>query len=134
MFYQLISMIQATSDIQQMLFDVLLIIVSILPIATILKLLVFKSYSYWTTFLIIEGWKNSIVLGKIDNLDQKYALSFLGIGLVNSLSILQFFYIFEIELVTLSLLSDCQQFVITITFAVSHNVGLFYEYYQVGQK
>ena len=110
--------------------NVLLIIVSILPVATILKLLLFNSYSYWTTFLIIEGWKISIVFGKIVHLVMmKYSFSILGIGVVNSLSILQFFYIFEIELVTG--LTDCKQFVITVIFALSHNIGLFYEYYQV---
>ena len=79
-------------------------IVSILPIATILKLLIFTSYNYWTTFLIIEGWKLSIVFGKKKDIMvlRKKNLFNSEIGVVNSLSILQFCYIFEIEYETVT--------------------------------
>ena len=56
--------IQATSDVQVIGQNVLLITISILPIATILKLMIFKSYSFWVTFFIIEIWKISFVFGK----------------------------------------------------------------------
>ena len=81
-------------------------IVSILPIATILKLLIFTSYNYWTTFLIIEGWKLSIVFGKKKDIMvlRKKNLFNSEIGVVNSLSILQFCYIFEIEYETLRII------------------------------
>ena len=56
--------------------------ISIMPLATILKLVVFNSYGFNVTFLIIELWKLGFVF---------------GVGVINSLGILQLCFILEFE-------------------------------------
>ena len=56
--------------------------ISIMPLATILKLVLFNSYGFNVTFLIIELWKLGFVF---------------GVGVINSLGILQLCFILEFE-------------------------------------
>ena len=56
--------------------------ITLMPLATILKLVVFNSYGFNVTFLIIELWKLGFVF---------------GVGVINSLGILQLCFILELE-------------------------------------
>ena len=56
--------------------------ITLMPLATILKLVVFNSYGFNITFLIIELWKLGFVF---------------GVGVINSLGILQLCFILELE-------------------------------------
>ena len=73
---------QATSDVQALGLSVLQFEITLMPLATILKLVVFNSYGFTITFLIIELWKLGFVF---------------GVGLINSLGILQLCFILEFE-------------------------------------
>ena len=56
--------------------------ITLMPLATILKLVLFNSYDFNVTFLIIELWKLGFVF---------------GVGVINSLGILQLCFILEFE-------------------------------------
>ena len=73
---------QATSDVQALGLSVLQFEITLMPLATILKLVLFNSYGFTITFLIIELWKLGFVF---------------GVGLINSLGILQLCFILEFE-------------------------------------
>ena len=125
---------QATSDAQALGLTVLQYVINILPTATILKLIFFKSYGFLVTFIICEAWK----LGSV-----------FGFGVVNSLVILKLCFILELEwvfelhkiLLTVSLydspvtkLTDSRQMLLTVIFSLCHNLANLYEYVQVRQS
>lgn len=62
------SFSQATSDVQMIGLGVLSLVISILPTATMVKLLV-GDLNYYLTFLIIEAWKISFIIGKLLTVD-----------------------------------------------------------------
>ncbi len=55
---------QATFDVQYICLHVSLVTAMILPIATMMKIIYFESFSFLSTFLIIEAFKVSFVLGR----------------------------------------------------------------------
>ena len=74
---------------------------TILPLATLLKIVFFKSFSFVPTFLLIEAFKVSFVLGKY-----RYGMIFVmifvifiylisGLGLINGIGFLQFSFLIE---------------------------------------
>ena len=70
---------------------------TILPLATLLKIVFFKSFSFFPTFLIIEAFKMSFVLGK-----NRYGMTFFifinlisGLGLINGIGFLNFSFLIE---------------------------------------
>ena len=70
---------------------------TILPLATLLKIVFFISFSFVPTFLLIEAFKVSFVLGKY-----RYGMIFVifiylisGLGLINGIGFLQFSFLIE---------------------------------------
>ena len=55
---------QATSDVQLISLNVLLLLVSILPIAIIIRITISGYFVFWPTFLVIELFKIVFVYGK----------------------------------------------------------------------
>ena len=55
--------LKATSDIQNIAMNVLLLMIPIIPVATLLKLFICGSFSFLFTFLIIEVWKLVLIFG-----------------------------------------------------------------------
>ena len=83
---------------QYICLNVSIVTTIILPTTTLLKIFFFKSFSFLSTFLIIEAFKVTFVLG-IQNKKNQVVISnwiyFKGIGLVNGIGLLQFFFLIE---------------------------------------